>query len=82
MTALVEIGDDWGAVHPRTSWFDVRPLAEGVTLIAEPGHVNNCLVVGEDRAVLLDTGSPGQPTPISCSTVARIVSGWNTAART
>ena len=56
MTALVEVGEDWGDVHPRKSWFDVRPLAEGVTLIAEPGHVNNFLVVGEDRAVLLDTG--------------------------
>jgi glyoxylase-like metal-dependent hydrolase (beta-lactamase superfamily II) len=58
MTALVDVGadDDWGDVHPRKSWFDVRPLAEGVFLIAEPGHVNNFLVVGEDRAVLLDTG--------------------------
>jgi glyoxylase-like metal-dependent hydrolase (beta-lactamase superfamily II) len=56
MTALVEVGEDWGEVHPRKSWFDVRPLAAGVTLIAEPGHVNNFLVVGEDRAVLLDTG--------------------------
>jgi glyoxylase-like metal-dependent hydrolase (beta-lactamase superfamily II) len=48
--------DDWGDVHPRRSWFDVRPLADGVFLIAEPGHVNNFLVVGADRAVLLDTG--------------------------
>jgi glyoxylase-like metal-dependent hydrolase (beta-lactamase superfamily II) len=56
MSALVEVGEDWGDVHPRKSWFDVRPLAAGVTLIAEPGHVNNFLVVGEDRAVLLDTG--------------------------
>ncbi len=42
--------------HPRPAWFDVRPLAENVYLIAEPGHVNSFLVVGEDRAVLLDTG--------------------------
>ena len=58
MSALVEYGADadWGDVHPRKAWFDVRPLAEGVFLIAEPGHVNNFLVVGEDRAVLLDTG--------------------------
>jgi glyoxylase-like metal-dependent hydrolase (beta-lactamase superfamily II) len=48
--------DDWGDVHPRRSRFDVRPLADGVFLIAEPGHVNNFLVVGADRAVLLDTG--------------------------
>jgi glyoxylase-like metal-dependent hydrolase (beta-lactamase superfamily II) len=56
MSAIVEVGDDWGDVHPRKSWFDVRPLADGVFLIAEPGHVNNFLVVGNDRAVLLDTG--------------------------
>jgi glyoxylase-like metal-dependent hydrolase (beta-lactamase superfamily II) len=60
MSALVEVGqpsgDDWAADHPRRSWFDVRPLADGVFLVAEPGHVNNFLVVGEDRAVLLDTG--------------------------
>jgi glyoxylase-like metal-dependent hydrolase (beta-lactamase superfamily II) len=58
VSALVEVGagDDWTDVHPRKSWFDVRPLADGVFLIAEPGHVNNFLVVGDDRAVLLDTG--------------------------
>jgi glyoxylase-like metal-dependent hydrolase (beta-lactamase superfamily II) len=60
MSAPVEFGtpggEDWGAAHPRTSWFDIRPLADGVFLIAEPGHVNNFLVVGDDRAVLLDTG--------------------------
>jgi glyoxylase-like metal-dependent hydrolase (beta-lactamase superfamily II) len=59
VSALVEVGtedDDWGDVHPRKAWFDVRPLADGVFLIAEPGHVNNFLVVGEDRAVLIDTG--------------------------
>jgi glyoxylase-like metal-dependent hydrolase (beta-lactamase superfamily II) len=61
MSAIAEVGrpdegDDWSADHPRTAWFDVRPLADGVFLIAEPGHVNNFLVVGEDRAVLLDTG--------------------------
>lgn len=48
--------DDWAAPHPRKSWFDVRPLADGVFLIAEPGHVNNFLIIGNDRAVLLDTG--------------------------
>ncbi len=60
MSALMEVGppgeDDWTEDHPRKSWFDVRPLADGVFLIAEPGHVNNFLVVGEDRAVLVDTG--------------------------
>jgi glyoxylase-like metal-dependent hydrolase (beta-lactamase superfamily II) len=56
MSALTEVSTDWGDVHPRKSWFDVRPLADGVFVIAEPGHVNSFLVVGEDRAVLLDTG--------------------------
>lgn len=60
MSALDVVGrhdeDDWAAPHPRTSWFDVRPLADGVFLIAEPGHVNNFLIIGNDRAVLLDTG--------------------------
>jgi glyoxylase-like metal-dependent hydrolase (beta-lactamase superfamily II) len=59
VSALVDLptdDEDWGDVHPRKAWFDVRPLADGVFLIAEPGHVNNFLVVGEDRAVLVDTG--------------------------
>lgn len=47
---------DWADDHPRSAWFDVRRLEAGVFLIAEPGHVNNFLVVGEDRAVLIDTG--------------------------
>jgi glyoxylase-like metal-dependent hydrolase (beta-lactamase superfamily II) len=47
---------NWSNTHPRSAWFDVRPLERGVFLIAEPGHVNNFLVVGDDRAVLLDTG--------------------------
>jgi glyoxylase-like metal-dependent hydrolase (beta-lactamase superfamily II) len=57
MTALVEVERaNWEDDHPRKAWFDVRPLADGVVLIAEPGHVNNFLIVGDDRAVLLDTG--------------------------
>lgn len=47
---------DWSDDHPRSAWFDIRPLEPGVFLIAEPGHVNSFLVVGDDRAVLLDTG--------------------------
>ncbi|SDI50508.1 Glyoxylase, beta-lactamase superfamily II [Rhodococcus triatomae] len=38
------------------SWFDVRPMAEGVYLVAEPGHVNCYLVVGTESALLFDTG--------------------------
>src|SRR4051794_18204787 len=57
MTALVPVGpEDWSSEHPRTAWFDVRLLAPDVFLIAEPGHVNSFIVVGDDRAVLLDTG--------------------------
>lgn len=56
MTAPAPEPADWSAPHPRRSWFDVRPLEPGVFLIAEPGHVNSFLVVGQDRAVLLDTG--------------------------
>ncbi len=47
---------DWSAPYPRRDWFDVRRLAPGVHLIAEPGHVNSFLVEGSERAVLLDTG--------------------------
>jgi glyoxylase-like metal-dependent hydrolase (beta-lactamase superfamily II) len=57
MTTIREVGtaarED---VHPGPAWFDVRSLEPGVFLIAEPGHVNSFLVVGDDRAVLLDTG--------------------------
>jgi glyoxylase-like metal-dependent hydrolase (beta-lactamase superfamily II) len=38
------------------SWFHIRPVADGVWLVAEPGHVNCWLVAGTERAVLLDTG--------------------------
>ncbi|WP_285651788.1 MBL fold metallo-hydrolase [Actinomycetospora sp. NBRC 106375] len=38
------------------SWFFTRPVARGVWLVAEPGHVNSWLVAGRDRAVLVDSG--------------------------
>jgi glyoxylase-like metal-dependent hydrolase (beta-lactamase superfamily II) len=38
------------------AWFYTRVVADGVWLIAEPQHVYSWLVVGADRAVLLDTG--------------------------
>ena len=47
---------DWTEAHPKREWFDVRPLDQDVYLIAEPGHVNSFLIVGSERAVLLDTG--------------------------
>lgn len=41
---------------PAASWFHVEDLGDGVTLIAEPGHVNSFLVQGADRALLFDSG--------------------------
>lgn len=38
------------------SWFHVRPLDHGVTLVAEPVHVNSFVVEGAERALLVDTG--------------------------
>ena len=37
-------------------WFYTRCVAPGVWLIAEPQHVYTWLVVGSDRAAILDTG--------------------------
>lgn len=39
--------------HP---WFHVRQIARGVYCIAEPSHVNSFLVLGSERAALIDTG--------------------------
>lgn len=41
---------------PASTWFHVEDLGDGVTLIAEPGHVNSFLVQGTDRALLFDSG--------------------------
>lgn len=56
MTTIREVGQPADKDVASSAWFDVRPLEPNVFLIAEPGHVNSFLVVGEDRAVLLDTG--------------------------
>jgi glyoxylase-like metal-dependent hydrolase (beta-lactamase superfamily II) len=37
-------------------WFVTREVAPDTYVIAEPGHVNSFLIVGTDRAVLVDTG--------------------------
>jgi glyoxylase-like metal-dependent hydrolase (beta-lactamase superfamily II) len=37
-------------------WFAVEPVAPRTWLVGEPGHVNCFLVVGDERAVLVDTG--------------------------
>jgi glyoxylase-like metal-dependent hydrolase (beta-lactamase superfamily II) len=43
-------------VPTTDDWFATRELAPGTWLVAEPGHVNNFLVAGRDRAVLIDSG--------------------------
>ncbi len=37
-------------------WFATRGLEPGVWLVAEPAHVNSYLVVGDQRAALVDSG--------------------------
>jgi glyoxylase-like metal-dependent hydrolase (beta-lactamase superfamily II) len=37
-------------------WFSVREIMPGTFLVAEPGHVNSYLVVGDELALLYDTG--------------------------
>ena len=38
------------------NWFAVQRLREGIYLVGEPMHVNSYLILGSERAVLLDTG--------------------------
>ena len=57
MARITDVAEvDWTSAHPKREWFEVRQLDQDVYLIAEPGHVNNFLIVGSERAVLLDTG--------------------------
>tara|TARA_B100000614_G_scaffold248066_1_gene255623 strand:- start:732 stop:1559 length:828 start_codon:yes stop_codon:yes gene_type:complete len=37
-------------------WFDIQQMEEGVFMLLEPGHVQSYLVLGNDRAALIDTG--------------------------
>ena len=44
---------------PEHEWFDVREAEPGIFVIEEPNHVERVksfLIVGEDKAILLDTG--------------------------
>lgn len=40
----------------RHPWYHVREIERGVYCIAEPSHVNSFLVLGSNRAALIDTG--------------------------
>jgi glyoxylase-like metal-dependent hydrolase (beta-lactamase superfamily II) len=42
-------------------WFRVREVESGIWLLAEPPHVNTWLVVGSDRAALIDSGLGVRP---------------------
>jgi glyoxylase-like metal-dependent hydrolase (beta-lactamase superfamily II) len=39
-----------------SGWFATRELPDGVFLITEPAHVNSFLLVGSERAALIDSG--------------------------
>lgn len=43
-------------LDPDVSWFLVREVRPGVWLISEPHHVHSYLAVGQDRAILIDSG--------------------------
>ena len=60
-------------------WFATRELPDGVFLVAEPAHVNSFLVVGSDRAALIDSGlGIGRVRPVVEALTDRPVSVVNT----
>lgn len=42
-------------------WFEVRQMRRGLWMICEPGHVASWLILGRDRACLVDTGLGVRP---------------------
>src|SRR5262249_57607595 len=60
-------------------WFATRELPDGVFLIAEPPHVNSFLVVGDERAALIDSGMGiGRIRPVAESLTDRPIEVVNT----
>jgi glyoxylase-like metal-dependent hydrolase (beta-lactamase superfamily II) len=60
-------------------WFATRELDDDVFLIAEPPHVNSFLVVGDDRAALIDSGMGiGRIRPVAESLTDRPIEVVNT----
>lgn len=47
----------WPAGGDLDSWFVPVPVRRGLWLLAEPGHVQSYLVEGDERAILIDTGT-------------------------
>ena len=50
------LAESKGQRQARLPWFATRSLGGGIYAIAEPGHVNSFLVLGDKLAVLFDTG--------------------------
>jgi glyoxylase-like metal-dependent hydrolase (beta-lactamase superfamily II) len=62
-----------------SDWFATRELPHGVFLIAEPPHVNSFLVVGDERAALIDSGlGVGRIRPVAEALTDRPVEVVNT----
>src|SRR5947208_16733207 len=60
-------------------WFATRQLDDDVFLIAEPPHVNSFLVVGDERAALIDSGMGiGRIRPVAESLTDRSIEVVNT----
>jgi glyoxylase-like metal-dependent hydrolase (beta-lactamase superfamily II) len=57
----------WPAGGDFASWFVTVPVRRGFWVICEPGHVQSFLVEGDERAILIDTGTGIAPiAPVAC----------------
>jgi glyoxylase-like metal-dependent hydrolase (beta-lactamase superfamily II) len=62
-----------------SDWFTTRQLDDDVFLIGEPPHVNSFLVVGDERAALIDSGMGiGRIRPVAESLTDRPIEVVNT----